>query len=154
MGVDRAELGGSGTGLGSLARAGRLQGLGTVGRADRSGRGCQSLIWGIEGSPHQAGSPAQASAPLPCFVCPQSTHAFGIPTIPMVNVRYQLVENPPFLPSLRDTWELFLGPFLPHQLPLSSGASQPNPNCASFMLHSVPSRLSPPQAPIGRALLL
>ena len=103
MGADRAELGGAGTGLGSLARAARLQGPGTVGRADRSGRGCQSLIWGIEGSPHQADSPAQASAPLPCFVCPQSTHAFGIPPppVPTVTVRSQLVENPPFLPSLR-----------------------------------------------------
>lgn len=153
MGADRAELGGAGTGLGSLARAARLQGLGTAGRADRSGRGCQNLIWGTEGSPHQAGSPAQASVPLPGFVCPQSTHAFAIPTVPTVTVRSQLVENPPFLPSLRDTWELFLSPFCRTSF-RSHRASQPDPNCASSMLHSVPPRLSPPQAPVGRALLL
>lgn len=65
MGADGSELGGAGSGLGSLARAARMQGLGAGGRTDRSGRRCQSLIWGTEGSSRQLGSPAQAPAPLP-----------------------------------------------------------------------------------------
>ena len=57
------------------------------------------------------------------------------------------MENPPFLPSLGNTWELFLGPFLLHSL--SSGTSQPDPDCASFMQHIMEQRPFPSQSPSG-----